>query len=112
MSINILGTLISALATVLFLVLALAGFRSRRTGREAKELRQVKEVNIAVMGWAYQVRLLAAAQGWQLPVVPKEMTLEYLIGKAEGEGGNVELEQVARLVATLTGKSGGGPHGD
>lgn len=110
MNLGAAGTLVSALATALFLILALATFRSRRTGREARELRQVKEVNIAVMDWAYRVRMLAAHQGWSLPPVPKEMTLEYLVGKAEGEGGNVELEQVARLVATLTGKApGGGP---
>lgn len=111
MNIGAIGTLISALATALFLVLALASFRSRRTGREAKELRQVKEVNIAVLGWAYRVRALAAVSGWELPPVPKEMTPEYLMGKAEGES-NVELEQVAKLVATLTGKPLGGDHDD
>lgn len=100
MTTGALGTLVSGLTTLLFLILALATFRSRRTGREAKELRQVKEINIAVMAWSYSVRQLAALSGWKLPPIPKEMTPEYLMGKAESEG-NVELAQVAEIMAKL-----------
>jgi len=97
------GTVISSLIAVLFFLITLAGWRSRRASREAKELRQVKEINIAVMDWAYQTRTLAAAQGWKLPPLPKEMTIEYIAGKAEGED-NAELIQLLEYLKGIAVK--------
>jgi hypothetical protein len=97
------GTLISTLIALLFFLITLAGWRSRRAGREAKELRQVKEINIAVMDWSYQVRTVAAVNGWKLPPVPKEMTLEYIEGKAEGED-NAELIQLLEVLKGMAAK--------
>jgi hypothetical protein len=102
-NVNQIGSIISALIALLFFLISLAGWRSRRAGREAKELRQVKEINIAVMSWAYSVRELAAVSGWKLPQIPKEMTPEYIQGKAEGEG-NAELAQLADVLKGLAGK--------
>lgn len=103
MNANEIGTIISSLIALLFFLVSLAGWRSRRAGREAKELRQVKEINISVMAWAYDVRALAAVSGWKLPAVPKEMTPEYIQGKAEGED-NAELAQLADILKGLAGK--------
>jgi hypothetical protein len=96
-----LGTLISALAAVLFVVLALATFRARRTGQEAKDLREARATANAGMRYAYQIQNMAAIKGWDLPPMPKEMTAEYLIGKSESGGGNVELAQLAQLAQGL-----------
>jgi hypothetical protein len=100
MTVGEIGTLISVLTGLLFLLVSLAGWRSRRASREARELRQVKEINIAAMEWVYATRLSAAAHGWKLPAVPKELTVEYLQGKAEGED-NVELAQLAKQMRDL-----------
>jgi hypothetical protein len=101
MNIASLGTLVSALAAVLFIILALATFRARRNSREVTDLRQVRATNVAALQWAYRVQTLAAIKGWDLPPIPKEMTPEYLIGKSEGNDGNPELAQLAQLASGL-----------
>lgn len=103
MSAGEIGTIISSLIALLFFLISLAGWRSRRASREARELRQVKEINIAAMAYLYSVRMKAAANGWELPAIPKEMTPEYIEGKAEGED-NAELAQLAQTLKDLAGK--------
>jgi hypothetical protein len=100
MTVTVLGPTISALATLLFLIFAIVTFRARRADKRAGNLAAVRETNVAAMGWAYQVRVLGAANGWQLPPLPKEMTPEYLAGRAEGET-NPELAQLAQLAGQL-----------
>jgi hypothetical protein len=102
-----LGTLISGLAGLLFIILSVVSFRARRSDKRAANLASVRETNIAALSWAYQVRTLAAVNGWQLPPLPKEMTVEYLAGKAEGEG-NPELAGLATFAASVLGQSPGG----
>jgi hypothetical protein len=96
-----IGTLISGLAALLFIILALVTFRARRADRKAGNLAAVRETNVAALEWAYKVRSLAAIHGanW-LPALPKEMTPEYLTGKAEGES-NPELAQLADFAAKM-----------
>lgn len=103
MSAGEIGTIFSSLVALLFFLISLAGWRSRRAGREAKELRQVKEINIAAMGYLYEVRMKAATNGWKLPILPKELTPEYIEGKAEGED-NAELAQLAEVLKGMAGK--------
>ena len=103
MNVQSVGTVISTLIALLFFLITLAGGRPRRAGREAKELGQVKEINIAVRDWSYQVRTLAAAGGGKLPPIPKEMTLEYIEGKAEGED-NAELIQLLEVLKGMAAK--------
>lgn len=105
MNIPAIGTLVSGLAGLLFVVLALLTFRSRRAGNEARDLRAVRATNVAALRWAYQVQALAASNGWILPEVPREMTPEYLSGRAEGDR-NPELAQLAQLAASMSMSSG------
>ena len=107
MNATTLGTLISGLAGLLFVVLTLATFRARRADKRTANLASVRETNIAALGWAYQVRMLAAANGWKLPPLPREMTVDYLAGKAEGEH-NPELQGLADFAANMLGQSAGG----
>jgi hypothetical protein len=97
-----IGTLISALVGLLFVVLSLVTFRARRADRKAGNLAAVRETNIAALAWSYDVRAWAASRGLlsQLPPLPKEMTPEYLTGKAEGEG-NPELANLADYAAKM-----------
>ena len=108
MNANTVSTLISAVAALLFIVLALVGFRARRADRRAGNLAAVRETNVAALAWVYQVRTLAAIHGatW-LPALPKELTAEYLSGKAEGEG-NPELEMLADLATKMLPQGQGG----
>lgn len=105
---NTIGALVSGLSALLFVVLALLSFRSRRSSNEARDLRAVRATNVAALRWAYQVQVLAATRGWELPEVPKEMSPEYLAGKAVDEG-NPELALLAQLAPGLVppGKSAG-----
>lgn len=100
MNANTTGALVSGLSALLFVILALLTFRSRRSSNEARDLRAVRATNVAALRWAYRVQVLAAVRGWELPPIPKEMTPEYLAGKAEGEG-NPELAQLAQLASGL-----------
>lgn len=111
MDANVIGTLVSGLSAFLFVILALLSFRSRRTSNEARDLRAVRATNVASLRWAYQVQVMAAVRGWELPPVPLEMSPEYLAGKAAGEG-NQELAQLAQLAQSLIppgSQTGGAP---
>lgn len=102
MDLNSVGTLSSALAALLFVILGLATFRARRSGQEAKDLRVAQATSVAIARWAHQVRMIAAVNGWDLPPIPKEMTPEYLMGKIEKEP-NPELTQIAQIAQLATG---------
>lgn len=102
MDLNSVGTLASALAALLFVILGLATFRARRSGQETKDLRTAQAISVAITRWAFQVQMKAAANGWDLPPIPKEMTPEYLIGKTEKEP-NPELAQIAQIAQLATG---------
>ena len=107
MSITSLGTLISALTAILFLLVTLLTFRTRRIGRENRELRELRVTNVAYARYVYPIEMLAAANGWDTdprwPTKPKELSLDYLAGKAEGEG-NVELANVVAVMQALRGE--------
>jgi hypothetical protein len=108
-SANAIGTLLSGFAALLFLVLALVSFRARRSDKRAGNLAAIRETNVAALKWSYEVRALAAVHGadW-LPPLPREMTPDYLVGKAEGEG-NPELAQLADFAAKMLPQPGGTP---
>lgn len=110
MTATTLGTTISALAGALFVVLSLVTFRARRADRRAGNLAAIRETNVKAMAWAYDVRTWAASRGLleQLPPLPKEMTPEYLSGKAEGEG-NPELAQLADFASRMLPQGQGSP---
>lgn len=105
MNLTTLGTLVSGLTALLFLLVTLVTFRTRRLSREARELRELRTTNIAFARWKYQIEMLAAIHGWDTrkdwPVTPKELTLSYLEGKAEGEN-NVELANIVQVMQGLT----------
>lgn len=100
MTLDSLGPLISALVGLLFIIFSIITFRARRADKRAGNLAAVRETNVAVLAWAYRVRVLAAANGWDLPALPKEMTPEYLTGRAEGES-NPELASLAAIARQL-----------
>lgn len=100
MTLASLGPVISALVALLFVIFAIVSFRARRADKRVGNLAAVRETNVAVLAWAYQVRTLAAANGWTLPELPKEMRPEYLAGRAEGES-NPELATLAQIARQL-----------
>lgn len=100
MSVASLGPIISGLVSLLFVIFAVVTFRARRADKRAGNLAAIRETNVAALAWSYQVRTLAATNGWVLPPLPKEMTPEYLAGKAE-DNGNPELAVLAQLAGQL-----------
>ncbi|HEY2101483.1 MAG TPA: hypothetical protein VGH72_33805 [Pseudonocardia sp.] len=107
MSLTALSTLIPILTGVLFLLVTLMTFRTRRLGREARELRELRVTNVAYARRMYAVDLLAAREGWDThpgwPPIPKELSVDYLAGKAEGEG-NIELARIVDVIQALEGQ--------
>jgi hypothetical protein len=106
-NVNTLGALIGAVAGLAFVVLSLLAFRARRADRKAGNLAAVRETNVAAMRWVYDVRMWAAARGLDLPPLPKELTPDYLAGRAEGEN-NPELAGLADLASRMLPGPGGG----
>jgi hypothetical protein len=98
-----LSTFASLGITALFLALAVLTFRARRSNQKAYNLAAVRATNIAALRWAYEVQVLAASHGasW-LPPLPREMTPEYLSGRADA-GDNPELAELANLATGLMG---------
>lgn len=105
--INSVGPVISALAAVLFLIFAIVTFRARRADKRSANLAAIRDTNVAALDWAYRVRALAAVHGWELPPMPREMTPEYLAGKAEGDA-NPELTNLAQMITGLSSSRPGG----
>jgi hypothetical protein len=105
--INSIGPIISALAAVLFLIFAVVTFRARRADKRSANLAAIRDTNVAALDWAYRVRALAAVHGWELPPLPREMTPEYLAGKAEGDS-NPELANLAQMITGLSSNQAGG----
>lgn len=91
-----IGSIISGLAAILFVIFSVITFRARRADKRSSNLAAVRETNVAALSWAYRVRVVAAANGWDLPPIPKEMTAEYLAGRAEGDS-NPELAMLAQI---------------
>lgn len=110
MSLTSLGTLISALSAGLFLLVTLITFRTRRLGREARELRALRATEVAYAHYVHPIEVLAAQNGWDThpgwPVKPKELSVDYLAGKAEGEG-NVELAKIVSVMQAIQGQTPG-----
>ena len=108
MSLTSLGTVISALTAILFLLVTLITFRTRRLGREARELRALRATEVAYAHYVHSFEVLAAREGWDThpgwPVKPKELSVDYLAGKAEGEG-NVELAKIVDVIQALEGQT-------
>lgn len=102
------GPLISALAGLFFLIFSVVAFMARRAERRASNLAAIRETNVAALRWSYQVRTLAAVHGWDLPMLPREMTPEYLTGRAE-EGSNPELAHLAELAGNVIRRPGDAP---
>lgn len=97
-----IGPLISGLAALFFLIFSIVAFMARRAERRATNLAAIRETNVAALRWSYEVRMLAAVNGWALPPLPREMSPEYLTGRAE-EGTNPEFAHLAELAAMAAG---------
>jgi hypothetical protein len=99
-----LGTLVSSLSAVLSVILIGITWWVRRQSREAKDARELKATNIAALRWYYQVSVLAATRGWDTdpawPAIPKEMTPEFLTGRAE-QSESSTLTQLAEMAESL-----------
>lgn len=94
MTVTEIGSLVSIISALLFLVLGVAAFLARRAGKDAREVRDLREVNVALLRWKYKVDSLAATTGWdqhaKWPQTPRELTAAYLEERAVTDD-NVEL---------------------
>lgn len=104
MSITVVGSLVSIGSTVMFVILSVATLIARRRGREARDLREVRELNLAMARWQYQVEMLAARRGWdadpEWPDKPPELTVDGMSGLAVADDNN-EMLEYARAVAAI-----------
>lgn len=104
MSVGELSTLVAALAGAASVLLTVVTFIVRRMSQERRDLRSMQQINIVQARYLFKIEYLAARQGWDThtswPVKPKELTPEYLEGKAEADG-NPEL---AKFLQQITGQ--------
>jgi len=107
MSVTEVGTLVSIISTLLFIVLSVAAFLVRRAGKESKETRELREQNVAFWRYKYRVDTLAARRGWdtdsEWPPTPRELTAEYLAERAASADNADVLEFAERLRRSLGG---------
>lgn len=94
MNVGELSGLVASLAGAISVILTVVTFIVRRLSQERRDLREMQQVNLAQARFLYKIEFLAASQGWDThtswPDKPKELTPEYLAGKAEADG-NPEL---------------------
>lgn len=105
MNLGAIGTAISLLTTFLFAVGGLITIRSRRLSNEAKELRELREYNVASTGYIYDLEMalmeITKKTGVALKIdKPEILKRSYLEARAQ-ESGNQELQQMAQLLTDL-----------
>lgn len=97
-----LGTLVSAVAGVLAVLLTVVTWWVRRQSAEARDARKLRDTNLAALRWYYRVSAVAAIKGWDTdpawPKVPKEMTAEYLAEQTQEDpaGPLAQLAEAAK----------------
>ena len=106
MNIGALGTGISVLTTVLFVIGGLITIRTRRLSTEAKELRELREMNRAAMSYIYDLEMaideVSRRSGIKLAAMDKPEILKrsYLEQKAQ-ESGNPEIQGVLDIMQEI-----------
>lgn len=94
MNVGELSGLVASLAGAISVILTVVTFIVRRLSQERRDLREMQQINIVQARYLYRIEYAAARRGWDAepdwPVKPKELTPEYLAGKAENDG-NPEL---------------------
>lgn len=94
MNVSELSGLVAAIAGAGSVIVTVVAFLVRRMSQERRDLRDMQSINVAQARYLYKIEYLAASRGWDTqpgwPDKPKELTPEYLAGKAETDG-NPEL---------------------
>lgn len=101
-----LGLAVSVGMALGVVVVALIAARSRRTARKNSELEELREMNLAAMGYIYRIEMgyqqacnrLGISVDWEALQKPKILNRQYLAEKAINEG-NREIQD---LVAAVT----------
>lgn len=119
MNLGTIGTVVSLLTTLLFALAGLITIRSRRLSNEAKELRELRDYNVAAMGYIYDLEMAlteiskktSTSYRVEKPEILKTSYIEHRAQTTE----NPEIQQLAELVQQLQSRhatelgSGKGP---
>jgi hypothetical protein len=101
-----LSGLVASMAGAASVILSAAALIVRRMSKERTDLRDAQTLSVAQARFLFKIELLAARRGWdtdpQWPARPRELTPEYLEGKAEADG-NPELTKFIELLGHSTG---------
>jgi hypothetical protein len=100
-----IGTIVSALVTILFGIGSVIGIRQRRLTKKAQDLRELREMNLEAMKYIYQLEYafneLSVEYGVKLNFTkPDILKKSYLEKKAATEKNN-ELQQIAQVLEEL-----------
>lgn len=90
------------------IVVSLIAARSRRTARKNSELEELREMNLAAMGYIYRVEMayqqacnrLSINVDWDALQKPKILNRQYLAEKAINEG-NREIQDLVTAVTRI-----------
>jgi hypothetical protein len=101
-----LGLAVSVGTAIGLVVVALIAARSRRTARKNSELEELREMNLAAMGYIYRVEMayqqacnrLGVGVDWEALKKPRILNRQYLAEKAINEGNR----EIADLVSAVT----------
>jgi hypothetical protein len=98
-----LPTLIATMSGGITVILSVVMYLVGRTSRQNRHLRDVRETSIVQARRLYAIEHLAARRGWDQdpdwPQTPRELTPEYLAGRAEAS----HSSELQTLIHHLTG---------
>lgn len=100
-----IGSIISLLTTIAVVVGGLITVRSRRLSREARQLREVRDLNVAAMGYIYELEMAIgqAQRRYNFKVnidKPDVLKKDYIQEQADATQ-NTELQQLLSIVQTV-----------
>jgi hypothetical protein len=102
------GILVSILAFLTLIVIALIVARLRRTARKSSELEELRDMTLAAMGYIYRVEValqqaankLGVDVDWAALDKPEVLDRKFLVAKARDEG-NREIQDLMNAVTTI-----------
>jgi hypothetical protein len=111
MNLATVGTVVSLLTTLVFIAGSLITIRSRRLSTEAKELRELRDYNVAAMGYIYDLEMTLTEMSKKTNTSyrvdkPEILKTSYIEERAQTSG-NPEIQQLAEMLRQI--QSGGLP---
>lgn len=105
MNLGVIGSAVSLLTMLLFAIGSLITIRTRRLSTEAKELRELRDYNVASTGYIYELEMalmeVTKKTGTTVTITKPDILKKSYIEQRAQDSGNPQIQQMAQLLEDL-----------